>query len=98
MTSIPRIDIGSYFMPLGKTWVSEPVGRYLGPGYSDYYFQGSLVRVMLEYSLICHSFDRVNFSCIARCECSSTRFFQFPGSVPFLMCYTVDNVSSNTTW
>ena len=98
MTSIPRIDIGSYFMPLGKTWVSEPVGRSLGPGYSDSYFWGSLVSVMLEYLLRCHSFARVEFYCIARCECSSTRFFKFPGSVPFLMCSTVDNVSSNTTW
>ena len=42
--------------------------------------------------------QRVNFSCIEISECSSTSFSLFPSIVPFLMCSTVDNVTSKTSW
>ena len=36
--------------------------------------------------------------CVSISEGFSTRFFQFTWMVPFLMCYTVENELSNTTW
>ena len=89
--------IGSSVMPLGAYWVSEPGGRSWGPGSSESSFQNYLGRGMLEYHLRCQSFTRVKFYCLASSECSSTRFFQLPGTVTFLMCSTVDTVPSNTT-
>ena len=98
MASIPCTDVGSSGMPLGATWGSDPGGRSWGPGSSESYFRASLGRGMLEDSLRCHYFSRVNFSYIASSEFSSTRFLQFPGNVPFLVCSTVENVLSKTIW
>ena len=53
---------------------------------------------MIEDLLRCQSFVRVDFSCVASSECSSTRFFQITDTVPFLMCSTVKIVFSKTTW
>ena len=93
MVYVPYIDAGSSVIPLGAAWGSYPVGRYWVPGFSDYYCQAYLGRVMLEDLLRCHSFVRVNFSCIVSSEYSSTRFFQFPGTVIFLVCSIVEYVS-----
>ena len=88
MASIPCAEAGSSVMPLGATCGSDPVGRFWGPGPSKYCFQVYLGRGILEDSLIFHYFERVNFLCIASYDLSSTRFSQFPGTVPFLMCST----------
>ena len=85
-------------MPLCAYWVSYPVGKSWGDGYSDSSFQASIGRVVLEDPLRCHSFSRVYFSCVEISEFYSTRFFQFSGTVPFLICSTVENISSKTTW
>ena len=98
MEYIAHIDTGSSVMPLGEAWVSDPGGGYWGPGSSESSCQDSMVRGILEDSLRCHSFARVNVSCVARSQWSYTSFFQFPGTAPFLMCSTVENVLSKTTW
>ena len=91
-------DAGYSGMPLGAAWGSEPGGRSWVPGYRKSYCHKYLGRGMLEDSLRCHYFARVKFSCVAIYMCYSTRFLQLTGTVPFLMCYTVYNVLSNTTW
>ena len=53
---------------------------------------------IIEDLLRCHYFARVKFSCVVSSEFSSTRFFQCPGTITFLMCFIVENVSSSTTW
>ena len=53
---------------------------------------------MREDYFRCHYFAGVKFYYSESSECFSTRVFQFPGTVPFLMCSIVENVSSNTTW
>ena len=40
----------------------------------------------------------MKFSCVSSSECSSTRFFQNPGTLTFIMFSKVENVLSNTTW
>ena len=85
LTSITCTGAGSSIMPLGAAWISDPGGRYWGPGSRESSCKSSLGRFMLEYSLLCHYFARVKFSCLANSELSSTRFFKFPGTVPFLV-------------
>ena len=98
MASVTCIDAGYSAMPLGAAWVSDPWGKSWGPGYRYSSFQASLGRGMLDDLLRCHYFLRVDFSCVASSDCSSTRFFQFIGTFPLLMCSTVENVSLNATW
>ena len=93
LASIPCTDVGSYFMPMGALWGSDPGGRYWVPSSSESSCQSSLDRGMNNYSLLCHYFARVKFSCIASSEWSSTMFFQFTGTVPFLIFSIVDIVS-----
>ena len=88
---ITRADTGYFVMPLGATWGSDPGGRSWVPGSSDSYCQDSLVRGMPEDSLRCHSFARVNFSYVAIYGCSSTRLFQFPGTVTFLIPHVLQS-------
>ena len=85
-------------MPMGASWLSDSGGRSWGPGSRESSFQDSLCRDMLEDFLRCHYFVKVMFSCVASSEWSYTSLFQFNGTVPFLMWYTVGNVLSNTTW
>ena len=96
LASVPCVDEGSSVMPLGAAWGADPGGRYWGPGYRKSSCQASLRRETLVLRL--HYFERVKFSCVASSEWSYTRFYQFNGTVPFLMCYKVDDVLSNTTW
>ena len=84
-------------MPLGTAWGPEPGGRYWGPGSRDSSCKASLGRGMLDDSSRCQYFSIVKFYCVESSEWSSTRFFQFPGTVPFLMCSIVEKVSSKTT-
>ena len=95
---LPRVDIGSSVMLMGAAWVSEPGYRPRGPGSRNYYWKASLFMGMLEDLFRCHSFEWVKFFCVDSSECSYTRFFQFTRTVLFLMCLTVENVSSKTTW
>ena len=98
MDSITCTDSGSSVMPLCAAWGSDPRGRSLGLGSRESSCQASMGRDMVEVLLICLYFAIVKFSCAAISEWSSTSFFQFPGSVPFLMWSTVENVLSNTIW
>ena len=97
MASVTHIGAGYSFILLGAAWGSYPGGRYWVPGSIKFYCQASLGRLMLKDSIMCHSFYRVDLSCVAIYECSSTRVFQFPVTVSFLVWSTVDNVSSKTT-
>ena len=74
LDSIPCADTGFSVVPLGVTWGSDPRDRSLIPGSSESSFQSSMRRGILEDLLRCHAFARLNFSCIARSECSSTIF------------------------
>ena len=85
LASIPCTDAGSSVILMGSVWVSDPGGSFGVPGSSDYYLHASLGRGIPEDSLRCHSFARVKFFCVAISKCSSTRFFQFLGTVPFLI-------------
>ena len=98
MDSISFTGVGSYIMTLGATWGSYPVGTSWGLVTVIIIFHTSLGMEIIEYLLSCHSFERVKFSYVARSECSYIRFSQFSGTVTFLMCYTVENVSSKITW
>ena len=98
MASIPCAISGSSIILMGDTWGSDPGGRYWGPGSSESSCQASLGRGIIEDYLRWHYFSRAEFSWVAISECSSTRFFQLPGTAPLLMCSTVENVSSKTTW
>ena len=89
MASVPCNDTGYSVMILGTAWVLEPVGRSWGPRSFDSSWQASLVRGMIKYYLRWRSFARVRFSCIVISDWSSTRIFQFPGTVTFLMFSTV---------
>ena len=82
---------------MGAAWRSDPGGRSWVPVSRESSFQVSLGRGMLEDLLICQFFSSVKFSCVVMSECSSTRFKKFPGTVPFIMWYIVENVSSKTT-
>ena len=82
MASIPCTDTGSSVMLLGAAWGSDPGGRCWGFVSRKSSCQASLGRGMLEGLLICHSFERDKFSCVAISECSSTRFFNFLGLRP----------------
>ena len=88
MAYITWTDSGSSIMPLGEAWVSDPRGRSWRLGYSKSSWEASLGKGMLEDLLRYHSLEGVKFSCVASFNCSSTRFFQFLGTEPFLMCYT----------
>ena len=92
MTSVTRTDSGSSVMLLGASWVSDPGGRPWGPVSSYYSWKASLGRGIIEYLLRCQYFVGVNFSYVAISECSSTKFFQLSGNVPFLMCSTLENI------
>ena len=85
LASIHCTYAGSSVMQPCTDWGSDPEGRYWRPGSSASSCQASLGRGMLEDLLICHSFARLNFYCVASSECSSNSFLQFPWSVPFLM-------------
>ena len=98
MASITCSDSVSSVMSLGETRVSDPGVRHWGPGSSESSCQASLVRGMIEGSLIFYYFAREKFSCVSNYEYSSTRFFQFTGTVTFILCSTVGNVLSKTTW
>ena len=98
MDTISCTHAGSSVIPLGADWGSYPVGRSWGTGPNKYSCQAYLGIVMLEDSLRYHYFARVDFSCVAISECSSTRFSQFIGTLPLLMCSTVENMLSKTTW
>ena len=94
--SITCTDAGFSVMLTVTVWGSDPGCRYCEPGSSESSCQASLGRVIIEDLLRFHYFARVKFSCVASSECSYTRFFQFHGTVSFLMCYTVENVPSKT--
>ena len=85
MASIICTDTGCSVILMGAAWESYPVERSWRPGSRKYSLQDSLGRGIHEDSLRCHYFAKVKFSCIEISECSSTRFFQFPGTVPFLI-------------
>ena len=60
--------------------------------------QASLIRITIKDLFLCNSFVRVKFWSTVSYKCSSSMFFQFTETVPLLVCFTVDKVSSNTTW
>ena len=97
MASVTCVDSSYSGILMGAAWVSDTEDISWGPGSSESSFQSSLGRGMLDYFLRCHFFVRVNFSCVASSECYYTKFFQFTGTVPFLICSKVDNVFPNTT-
>ena len=82
LVSIICADTGSFVMAVFATWVSDSGGRSWGPGSSDFSCQASLGRGMIENCFRCHYFERVNFSCAASSERSSTRFYNFLGLLP----------------
>ena len=90
LASVPCANAGSSVMTLYAFRGSDPWGISWGPGSSESFWQTFLGRSMLEDLLRCHSFARLNFSCMERYKFSSTKIFQFPGTVPFLMFSIVD--------
>ena len=89
MDHVTRVDTGSYVILLCAAWGSDPIGRSWGPGSSNSSCQASLGWVMLEDLLGCQYFAWVKFYCKSGSEWSYTRFSQFPGTLPFLMWFTV---------
>ena len=95
--SVPFDNTGSSVMTLGGTWGLVSGGRSWETGSCGYSFQYSLGKIMLLYSLIWNHVSRVNCFCVSTSECSSTMFFQFTGTVTFLMCSTVEKFPYKTT-
>ena len=94
---VPCNGAGFSIVTLGKAWGLGPGGRSWDPGSCRSSCQASLGGDMLEDSWICHSFERVKFSCVLSSEFTCIRFSQFTGTATLLMCSTLDKVLTNTT-
>ena len=64
MSYVTRVDADSSIMPMGAAWASEPGGRYWGYGSNKSSRQDYLDRGVLNYSLMCHFFSRVENFCV----------------------------------
>ena len=98
LASIPCIGAYYYIILLIAAWVSYPGGRYWVPGSSKSSCQASLDSGMLENFYDHTIFETLQLSYVASSELSSSRFYQFPGTVPFLMGSAAENVLSQATW
>ena len=74
---VPRVDSCYSIIPLGVACVPDPGERSWRHGSRESSLQTSLGMGMIEDSLIWYCFARVKFSCVARSECCSTRFYNF---------------------
>ena len=88
--------VGSSVVTLEVACGEGPAAGSWGSASRASYYQLSLGRGILEDSFICNSFARVKFTWVESSDCSSTRFFQSPRTMPFLICSTVEKVSLKT--